>query len=579
MEIAGYTVIEPLGQDSASTVYLAERDHLEARYAVRILSEVAAANRESAQAFLVGAKQASEMSHPHLVKIHEFGEHEGRPFCVMDFICGSTLASKYRNLCLLDKIYVVKEVALALEFLAKFGLAHGHVNLANIFIRELDSRVVLGGHGFDPTVIPVQSASFMSLEQLGGGEVTPRSDIYSLGVVFYVLLEDELPYQANTFEELWDQVNAGEVPVVEAGKHVFRHILGKMLTNNPGKRYASISDFIAEINRISDEEILLADHIAVEPQRTQEPPATDESGSGSGFPQTNPAHRPGSGKVISMAQRLNAMAHEQQQGESEVSKLLSEHPEILEGDARYHNDGRSDDPTGNDERQISHEADREKDWDKAPLAQAANHPHIPEPGSGDQLKTDSAGPPTHASETAGDSNLQTSGPDRKTAQKPGSVHKVQISGADARPKRKRRPLNRAGLPQRASSTASTRNVSGNQASKQKSSTVAAASKPTSRQASGTASVTRDELNRTEALNYQPYRAALAKDRLGNRRGKPKAHPWRILVLTTALLTVVTIYMLPPNAQLQFYHEVIVPTRHYLLMALEHVITWVSELAS
>lgn len=585
MDIAGYTVIEPLGQDTASIVYLARRENLKARYAIRILTEAAAADGESKRSFLSGAKLAADITHPGLVKIHQFGEHEGKPFCVMDFICGSTLASKYRGMCLLDKIYVVKEAALALEYVAKFKLTHGQINLANIFIREADSSVVLTGFGFDPatislsdrwSAIPASAAAFMSLEQLEGNELTPGSDIYSLGIVLYTLLEGEEPYQANSIEELRDRVAAGRVPEFGAGHAIFKPILERMLAVDPDDRYGGMSDFIADIGKISDEEILMADHIPVEPPAVSQDPVLGATGSGAADPQsggnapaaelpdaeafdaelpiTEAEHE--SAKVISLARRINATTQGEQdeESESELSRLLQDYPELAaEEDLPQDTPGAGGD-SGDHPRTARERAEH---WRQAALAQAVNHPQLAD-SSGHELPVTEAGGRSTADgrvDAPPEPRLHDRSSEPQGARTPGAADRGRVSST------------RAG---RSATTGTGQNPRRPHA-REATAVATGQTAPTARArvaGSGTQANAR-----YEALNHNPYRKSVAHARLGRHRGKPQAHPLRVLALAMSLLITVTIFLLPHSAQMQLYQGLIEPARTYLKTSLASAVDW------
>ncbi len=585
MDIAGYTVIEPLGQDTASIVYLAKRENLRARYAIKVLTETAAADGESTRSFLSGAKLAADITHPGLVKVHQFGEHEGKPFCVMDFICGSTLASKYRGMCLLDKIYVVKEAALALEYVAKFKLVHGQINLDNIFIREADSSVVLTGFGFDPaaislsdrwSAIPVAAAAFMSLEQLEGNELSPGSDIYSLGIVLYTLLEGEGPYRANSIEELRALVAAGRVPELSAGHAIFKPILDRMLAVNQGDRYGKMSDFIADIGQISDEETLMADQIPVEPPAVSQDPILGATGSGSADPhfavKTPGAEPPDaeafdaelpmaeeereSAKVISLARRINATTQGEQddQSESELSRLLQDHPEYAaeEGLPQDASGAGSD---SDDHPRTAHE--RAELWRQAELAQAVNHPQLTDT-SEDEL------PATDSGERSTGEKRVDAPPEPRLQKRSGEPQAGRPPGAAGR-----RPMSdmHAGRSATAAAGQNPRRPAAREA------TAVTARQTVATARAGAAGSGTQAGMRDEALNDNPYRKSVADARLDRHRGKPQAHPLRVLALSMSLLITVTIFLLPHSAQMQLYQGLIEPARTYLKTSLAGAVDW------
>ncbi len=280
MEIAGYQLLEPLAENGTTTAYLARHDQsAERRYVIKLLKKEFAADLEIAASFLEQAKRAQEIRHPGFVTIYQYGKHDGAPFYVMDYIRGESLENKRDAMCLLDKIYVIKQAARTLEYIAKFDRVHGNINLANIFLHEFGSRVVLTDCGFTQdtsyriahpdNAYAMLTGTCISPEQAKFSNSDPRSDIYSLGVVFYTLLAGTPPFVAKTSAGLNAQHVNGQAPDLPEAKRIFQPLITKALAKAPADRFQSASELVLALEQISDEDILRADGIELE--AAQEP--------------------------------------------------------------------------------------------------------------------------------------------------------------------------------------------------------------------------------------------------------------------------------------------------------------------
>ena len=208
-----YSLQRELGRGGMGIVYLARDVQLDRDVAIKVLpSNLARA--ETRERFLREARTAAGLSHPHIVPIHRVGEVGGFVFFVMSYVEGETLGERMRArgpLPPAEATRVMREVAWALAYAHGRGVVHRDVKPDNILLEAGTGRVLVTDFGIargtdavsstDPGKI-MGTAHFMSPEQAAGHAVDGRSDIYSLGVVGYLVVSGRLPFEASNVPAL-----------------------------------------------------------------------------------------------------------------------------------------------------------------------------------------------------------------------------------------------------------------------------------------------------------------------------------------------------------------------------------------
>jgi serine/threonine protein kinase len=208
--VGRYTLIERLGAGGMSTVWRArETDGEHHAVAVKILPVHLAASDTLRQRFLGEAKMAARLRHPHILPVYDFGEDDGMPFIVMKLAEGGTLDDFIHEqfLPLPAVARVLAQVAAGLDHAHQQGVIHRDIKPENILFDSKGSayladfgiaRLHESGEHITGTGGFIGTAAYASPEQCRGEEITPVSDIYSLGVVLYEMLTGVLPYQGPT---------------------------------------------------------------------------------------------------------------------------------------------------------------------------------------------------------------------------------------------------------------------------------------------------------------------------------------------------------------------------------------------
>ncbi len=274
MELSGYQIIEPIGRDDNSESYLAKQSDTGKRVVIKCWSKDGIESTETdatIRSFIREGEYASQISHPNIANICAVGETNDLIYCVTDYICGDSLESRASDMCLLDKIYVVKQLAGALDYLAEKSIITQSVLPSNILLTTDQSRPCLTRVWQYPNTFAVANEQeeneaencslhhYLSPEQLGHETVDIRSSLYNLGMVFYYLLAGKSKSIALA-KAIGENKNAVENMVqLPSTLELFQGVVDKAVAIDPQQRFQSGKEFISSLELIRDEEIILAD--------------------------------------------------------------------------------------------------------------------------------------------------------------------------------------------------------------------------------------------------------------------------------------------------------------------------------
>jgi hypothetical protein len=210
---------ERVGSGGMSTVYRAFDETLERWVAIKILQTEIAEDDDQLERFRREARTVARLNHPHVVTVIDAGEDQGLPYIVFEYISGETLKDRIRRFGRLpvpEALAYGIEISRALEAAHAEKLVHRDVKPQNVLL-DTDGRAKVtdfgiarsleGEGGLTLAGRVLGTTDYVSPEQALGQEVTPQSDIYSLGIVLYEMLTGDVPFRA-------------DAPVAVAMKHV-----------------------------------------------------------------------------------------------------------------------------------------------------------------------------------------------------------------------------------------------------------------------------------------------------------------------------------------------------------------------
>lgn len=262
---------EPIGEGGMSLVYRARHLSLNVDRVVKILRPGLHDYENAKKRLVREARLVAKLDHPHIAKVYNAGEQDGLAFIEMEYLHGKTLRAvlgKETRIDLPKALSIATQIAEALAYAHRFtdseipsGVAHRDVKPENIMVLG-NNRVKLMDFGIAKPVesttdtLPgsvVGTYAYMSPEQVEGGNIDFRTDIYSLAVVCYEMIAGNLPYQGSTITKLAMAITAGDitplnVPGVPAG---VRKALEQGLSRDPHRRFSSALAFAAALESAS----------------------------------------------------------------------------------------------------------------------------------------------------------------------------------------------------------------------------------------------------------------------------------------------------------------------------------------
>jgi len=261
IDIPGYTIIRPIGEGGMASVFLAVQKSLEREVALKVMSPMLASNAEFASRFLIEGKITAKLQHPNLVTVYDIGTHNGVYYLAAEYIPGGTLKERITDgeLTVAEALDVISDIAQGLDFAHQKGFVHRDVKPGNVLYRN-DGRVVLADFGIAKAMDGSNSSTvagasigtpdYMSPEQARGEPVDGRSDLYSLGTMFYEILVGHPPYQAaDPFTVALMHVTH-PIPELPAPYEWLQPLIQGLMAKNPAERYNTGASFVEALHKL-----------------------------------------------------------------------------------------------------------------------------------------------------------------------------------------------------------------------------------------------------------------------------------------------------------------------------------------
>jgi eukaryotic-like serine/threonine-protein kinase len=258
--IGRYQVLERIGRGAMGVVYRARDEAMGREVALKVLTADIEDDPDMRVRFLREAEAAARLSHPNIITIFDVGEEGERFFIVMELLRGATLKDFLKQP---EAARIERRIDLMAQLAAGLGAAHNasvyhrDIKPGNVFVRAdgllkiLDFGVArLASSSMTASGFIIGTPDYMSPEQARGAEVDARSDIFSLGGVFYFMLTGRKPFPASDLPTLFHQIQSDEPPPpieIDAPVELVEVIM-KALAKKREARYQSCQELLADLN-------------------------------------------------------------------------------------------------------------------------------------------------------------------------------------------------------------------------------------------------------------------------------------------------------------------------------------------
>jgi len=260
-KLGPYVVQESIGQGAMGVVYRAYHAQLERECAVKVLQALGTDSDATAR-FRREAQSIARMRHPNVLNVFDFGEYEGTPYMIVEYIPGGSLAPRVKN-GPLDRgaaLAYLRGIGDALDYAHKHGIVHRDVKPANVLLGPEDNPI-LADFGLAKlmesssikslTGVTTGTPAYMAPEQVAGSQVGPASDRYSLAVMAYEMLTGTLPFEeGGVLEVLYAQVHKQPaVPsmIDHSLPPAVDSVILRGMAKDPAARWERCKDFIGAL--------------------------------------------------------------------------------------------------------------------------------------------------------------------------------------------------------------------------------------------------------------------------------------------------------------------------------------------
>ena len=257
---AGYAVERTIGQGGFAAVYLVRDLTLKRPLAVKVLSPDLLLSTTAQERFRREAETVAQLSHPHIVPLHFIGNANDVFYLAMEYVDGESLADRITRegrIGVEDAARILREVASALDLAHRRGVIHRDIKPHNVLLERDSGRALVTDFGIARTAenasltatgMVVGTPTYMSPEQVVGGTVDHRADLYALGVVGYEMLVGQPPFGGATPTEVLMRRVAEPAPPVEKARPdappALAAVINRCLEQDPARRFASGSEIV-----------------------------------------------------------------------------------------------------------------------------------------------------------------------------------------------------------------------------------------------------------------------------------------------------------------------------------------------
>jgi serine/threonine protein kinase/tetratricopeptide (TPR) repeat protein len=311
-KLGKYKIVGKIGKGAMGEVYKGQDPVLNRFVAIKVIAETMGSDAELVERFKREARNAAQLNHPNIITIYDFVEEEGRLYMVMELLEGQDLKELIRsgNALTMDQILsIMEQIADGLGFAHSRGIIHRDLKPANIHVSKNGQVKILdfglvheASSDMTKTGQVMGTPNYMSPEQVQGLRVDPRSDIFSLGAVFYEFLTRKKPFAADSIHATMFKVVQGDREPLSQYTHLPKPLISmvdRALDKEPERRFTdatALRDHLRALRReilkgrdaestyIGGNEMTIASGSSEAGTLVSTPPPQEKSGAGRSGP-------------------------------------------------------------------------------------------------------------------------------------------------------------------------------------------------------------------------------------------------------------------------------------------------------
>ncbi len=261
VHVPGYAIQKDIAASNFSQVFLARSERLRRNVVLKVMNRGESQRElDDAERFQREYEIISSITHRAIAEIYDFGSLPRHLYLAMEYFPCGDLRDRLRNPMSVDEsLYYLRSIAEALRVIHVFGILHRDLKPANVMLREDNSPVLidfglarrsLDDAGTTGIGQVLGSPYYISPEQSQGQRVDVRTDLYSLGVMFYEMLTGQRPYGGRTALEIMQQHSTATVPTLPPATAAQQPLLDRLMAKRQNDRYATVDELLADLGPV-----------------------------------------------------------------------------------------------------------------------------------------------------------------------------------------------------------------------------------------------------------------------------------------------------------------------------------------
>ncbi len=263
LQVPGYDIEERIGRGGMASVYRARQHTFDRDVALKVLKSDLSEDESFCQRFVQESLIVAKLHHSNIVQVYDVGEFKNNFYIAMEYLNGGDLNSALKKgIPVKQTVKIIKQAASALDFAHKKGIIHRDIKPDNIMFRE-DGAAVLTDFGIakeihsdldlTQTGLIVGTPKYMAPEQIRGAQPSAQADIYSLGILLFQCLTDEVPFHGKDMVSTAYKHFNDPVPQLPPLVAVFQPIVDKMLAKEAENRYQRANEIVEDLDELTGE--------------------------------------------------------------------------------------------------------------------------------------------------------------------------------------------------------------------------------------------------------------------------------------------------------------------------------------